>query len=209
MAGRTTVRALAMLLPFAAAAEAAPALAQQFEPRPGLEALASGATGVFEIGAVDIGQVEAVLRALVHNGQILQVHSQQAGQWLARHSGSVGGKSIAPTTLDELAQVAGGLDTDVRCASSAVRARFARAADVVILAAEGDCRNRNQPPTGRAPHPAATSEARRVECGTVDCRVLYRHALPGASFQITFDPGRLTWGFQGYGIAAVWSVPEG
>lgn len=204
-----TRRMLSMLLPLLAVADATPAGAQQFEPRPGIEALASGATGVFEIGAVDIGQVEAVLRALVHNGQILQVHSRQAGAWLAKRSGSAGGKPVSPTTLDELAHVAGGLDTDVRCESAALRADFARAADVVLLAAGAGCA-----PGAKAPSASpvrsqpAAGEGRRVDCGTADCRVLYRHTLPAAGFQIRFDPERLTWSFEGYGIVAVWSVPE-
>jgi hypothetical protein len=196
-----------MLLPLLAAAEASPARAQQFEPRPGLEALASGATGVYEIGAVDIGQVEAVLRALVHNGQILQVHSRQAGAWLAKRSGSVGGKPVSATALDELSHVAGGLDTDVRCQSSVVQAEFARAADVVLLTASVDC----SPSAGSAsvnPVRPPPTDSRRVDCGTVECRVLYRHALPAAGFQIRFDPERLTWSFEGYGIVAVWSIPE-
>lgn len=198
-----------MLLACVAAVNAAPALAQQFEPRPGLEALASGATGVFEIGAVDIGQVEAVLRVLVHNGQILQVHSRQAGEWLAKRSGSVGGKSIAPTTLDELAQVAGGLDTDVRCGSSTVRADFARAADVVLLAAGDTCRHRVAiAPADRAPGTQVTNATGRIDCGTASCRVQYRAATPTAGFQIRFEPERSTWTFEGYGIVAIWSIPE-
>jgi hypothetical protein len=201
---------LALLPPLLAVAESAPALGQQFEPRPGLAALASGATGVFEIGAVDIGQSEAVLRALVHNGQILQVHSRQAGQWLAKRGNSVGGKSLGPTTLDELTQIAGGLDVDVRCESSSVRAEFSRAADVVLLGASTDCRPRTEPSSvDRSPHPSTVGESPGIDCGTTGCRVLYRHVLKTAGFQISFNPERLTWGFEGYGIIAVWSVPDG
>jgi hypothetical protein len=198
-----------ILLACVAAVNVAPALAQQFEPRPGLEALASGATGVFEIGAVDIGQVEAVLRALVHNGQILQVHSRQAGEWLAKRSGSVGGKSIAPTTLDELAHVAGGLDTDVRCVPATVRADFVRAADIVLLAAGDYCKRRaSVAPEDRAPGAPATNAAGRIDCGAASCRVQYQAATPTAGFQIKFEPKQSTWTFEGYGIVAIWSIPE-
>jgi hypothetical protein len=54
----------------------------------------------------------------------------------------------------------------------------------------------------------AASGARKVDCSSVDCRVLYRHTLPAAGFQIRFDPERLTWSFEGYGIVAIWSIPE-
>lgn len=186
---------LVKLLVFMAALPVAPAMAQQFEPRPGLEALASSATGVFEIGAVDIGPVEAVLRALVHNGQILQIHSRRADEWLAKRSGSAGGKSIAPTTLDELTHIAGGLDTNVRCESSIVRAEFARAADVVLLAGASDCR--------------VAPAARRIDCNAISCSVSYRNAAQPTGFRIKVDPERATWFFEGYGIVAIWALPEG
>ena len=158
--------------------------AQQFEPRPGLEALDTGATGIFEIGAVDIDQVEAVLRALVHNGQILQVHSKRAGTWLAKRYGSMGGKSITPTTLDELTVIAGGLDTNVRCQPAAVRAQFARVAGVVLFDAGASCQPGDS--LQRQRHVAASKTA----------------------FQIKVDREQSTWAFQGYGIVAIWNIPE-
>jgi hypothetical protein len=161
-----------------------PAHAQQFEPRAGLEALDAGATGVFEIGAVDIDQVEAVLHALVHNGKILQVHSKRAGTWLAKRNGSMGGKLIAPTTLDELATIAGGLDTNVRCQPAAVRAQFARVADVVLL------------DTGAACQPGNSSQRQRHDASSQN------------AFQIKVERERSTWTFEGYGIVAIWNIPE-
>lgn len=62
-------------------------------------------------------------------------------------------------------------------------------------------------PLGARSLPAAT-DARRVDSGAVDGRVLYRHALPTAGFQVRFDPERLTWSSVGDGIVAAWSVPE-
>jgi hypothetical protein len=158
--------------------------AQQFEPRLGLAALDSGATGVFEIGAVDIGQVEAVLRALVHNGKILQVHSKRAGTWLAKRNGSTGGKLIAPTILDELATIAGGLDTNVRCQPAAVRAEFARVAGVVLFDAGASCR------------PGDSFQRQRPD------------AASQTAFQIKVEREQSTWTFEGYGIVAIWNIPE-
>lgn len=200
---------ISTLLALVAAVSAAPTLAQQFEPRPGLQALGSGATGVFEIGAVDIGRAETVLRALVHNGQILQVHGRRADEWLAKRSGSAGGKSMAPTTLDELAHVAGGMDTDVRCASPTVRAEFARAADVVLLEGAPECRRAADPstvnPKGRSP---AAVDTRRIDCSAISCSVSPGNATAPTGFQIKVDPERATWGFEGYGIVAIWSLPD-
>ena len=167
-----------------AGAIGSPAHAQQFEPRAGLEALDAGATGVFEIGAVDMDQVEAVLHALVHNGQILQVHSKRAGTWLAKRNGSMGGKPIMPTTLDELAVIAGGLDTNVRCQPAAVRAQFARVAGVVLLDA------------GTACQPGDSLQRQR------------HVASSKTAFQIKVDREQSTWAFQGYGIVAIWNIPE-
>ena len=204
------IRVLPMITLLAAIHGPTPALAQQFEPRPGLQALASGATGVLEIGAVDIGQVEVVLRALVHNGQVLQVHSLRGGEWLAKRSGSLGGKTLAPTTLDALAHVAGGIDIDVRCQPPAVRAEFARAADVLPPAGSIDCSRAATPqPPGRIGHAAGAADPPPVDCGAIGCRVLYRHATASAAFQIRFDPQRSIWGFEGYGIVAIWTIPDG
>ena len=122
----------------------------------------------------------------------------------------MGGKTIAPTAFDALAQVAGGLDTDVRCRPSAVRTEFARAADVVLLTIRGDCSRGVAPlPAGRAEPAAMTIEPRPIDCGAIGCRVLYRHATATAAFQIKFDPERSIWGFEGYGIVAIWTIPEG
>lgn len=204
---RLLVGTLPLLL---GATHAPPALALQFEPRAGLQALAAGATGIFEIGAADIGQVEVVLRALVHNGQVLQVHSLRDGKWLAKRSGSLGGKAIAPTALDELAHVAGGLDTDVRCRPSAVRTEFARVAGVVPPPPRADCGNRAQPPaTSRARPAVPVANPGQTDCGAIGCRVVYRYAIATAAFQIEVDPERSIWGFTGYGIVAIWTIPEG
>lgn len=180
---RPSMQSILLLSFTLATASWTPVQAQRFEPRPGLEALDTGATGVFEIGAVDIDQVEAVLRALVHNGQILQVHSKRAGTWLAKRNGSMGGKPIAPTTLDELAVIAGGLDTNVRCQPAAVRAQFARVAGVVLLDAGASCQGDS---VQRQRHVAASNTA----------------------FQIKVDREQSTWAFQGYGIVAIWNIPE-
>lgn len=209
MSVSATLQAFATILTCLASLAAAPARAQRFEPRPGLEALPSRATGVFEIGAVDIGPIEVVLRALVHNGLVLQVHGQQAGRWLAKRSGSLGGKPIAPTTLDELASVAGGLNTDVRCESSGVRAEFARAADIVLMAADTLCLHRVRAvPEVQAPYKSLSHDTGRIDCSRTVCRVQLRSAAPGEGFQIRFEPERSTWSFVGYGIIAIWSIPE-
>lgn len=202
-------QALPLITLLAAITGSMPVRAQQFEPRPGLQALASGATGVFEIGAVDIGPVEVVLRVLVHNGRVLQVHSLRGGEWLAKRSGSLGGKAIAPTTFDQLAQIAGGFNTDVRCRPPAVRAEFARVAEVVLLDDRTDCMHR--PPQVPPVHVEPATEVigpRQVDCGAIGCRVLYRHAMPTAAFQIRFDPQRSVWGFEGSGILAIWTIPD-
>lgn len=203
------MRAAVMLPSLLAAVSAAPALALQFEPRAGLQALATSATGVFEIGAVDLGPVETVLRALVHNGQILQVHSRQGGEWLAKRSGSVGGKPIAPTGLDVLAQIAGGLDTDVRCAPPDVRAAFARAAGVMMLASPVHCGPRADRSSADRQLPSSTAaDTPRIDCSANRCRVIHDNGTLVSGFQIKIEPAPATWGFEGYGIVAIWTIPD-
>lgn len=205
-------RSLAWGAMLAVAATANPASVQQFQPRPGIEALANGATGVFELGAVDFGGAPAVIRALVHNGQVLQVHSKHGNAWLAKRSGSIGGKAIVATKLDELAAIAGGIDNDVRLQAPAIRQQFARAADVTILGATGASRWTPTAAVARglgAALDAVTSTARAADCMAIGCRVLYRHAAGGgAVFQVTLANDRSAWSFEGYGIVAIWLVPE-
>jgi hypothetical protein len=183
-----------------------PAQAQQFEPRPGIDALSSGATGVFEIGAVDIDRLPAVLRALVHNGQLLQVHSKRTETWLAKRSGSLGGKSVAPTALDELAVIAGGVDTDVRCQPAAIRAEFARVAGVVMAVDGTSCPVANASPRAtRATRPPTAG----TDCSANGCRIFRQDsATRTTAFTIEIERESATWRFVGYGIIAVWGIPE-
>lgn len=185
--------------------------AQDFEPGAGLQLLGAGATGVVDIGVVRFGDASVVLRALAHNGQVLQVHGRQAGIWLAKRSGSVGGKPLAPTTLDRLVAL-GGSDADVRCAARAVREEFTRVAAIVLLDAVAVC------DAAARPARATAAEPRRREvvspdgpvsgCGPIGCRLLYRHGQGPQSFSIRLDPDRQLWGFEGNGIVAIWGVPD-
>ena len=196
-----------------AALTAQPADAQQFGPGPRLGALEAGATGVFELGTVSFGRSQVDLRALVHNGQVLEVHSRHRDRWLAKRSGSVGGKAIVPTKLDELAAIAGGLNVDVRRSPSRVQKEFGRAAGLVALGG-------GEPVAGRAVLDAlgvwissglsaAITPAAATDCGPIGCRVFHRHGeSQPAGFRLSVDDRREIWGFEGYGIVAIWSIPD-
>jgi hypothetical protein len=187
--------------------------AQQFEPRPGLAAVGSDATGVFVIGGMDIGETEVTLLAFVHNGRILQVHSRRAGAWLAKRSGSTGGKAIAPTSFDELGAIALGFDTDVRCLPESIRRDFARAADIVPPAERTGCTEREPHLGGSRPLPVSAAPAVRSvagNCGSINCRTVYAHpSTNNESFRIKLGLEQAVWGFEGYGIVAVWGIPDG
>jgi hypothetical protein len=186
--------------------------AQQFQPGAGLGSLDSGATGVYELGAVSFGRSQVDLRALVHNGQVLEVHGRHRDRWLAKRSGSVGGKAIAPIKLDELAAIAGGLNVDVRRSSSKVQQNFRRAAGLVALAGGEPVAGPAVPDAIRAwiasGLSAAISPAAASDCGAIGCRVFHRHGVSQfAGFRLSVDEGREAWGFEGYGIVAIWAIP--
>ena len=47
-------------------------------------------------------------------------------------------------------------------------------------------------------------------CGPIGCGVLFHHAVGGrTAFTIRIAPERLLWGFEGYGIVAIWAIPDG
>lgn len=186
------------------------AAAQVFKPSPGLAGLESGATGIYELGTVTLANASVGLRALLHNGQVLQVHSRHDGRWLARRSGSMGGKAVAPTKFDELAAIAGGLNIDVRGGQLGMQQQFARTAGLVLLQPTGN--TAQSPPTGQ-PGPALgngkTTRKVATECAPASCRVIANHDRSGATgFTIALDNAASVWSFTGYGIVAVWPVPQ-
>jgi len=189
--------AVVALLAVSAAASSLAAGEPQFRGGPGLGSLESGATGLYELGTVHFGNESGQLQALVHHGRVLQVHCRHDGRWLAKRSGSSGGKTVAPTKFDELATIAGGLNVDMRQAPEAVHERFARAAGLISL---------GQPATRRL---SFISSAYASDCGPIGCRAIYRHDTAGPEgFVISSDTENGRWGFEGYGIVAIWPVPQ-
>jgi hypothetical protein len=188
-AGRRTGALVALLLASLTTAERVSA--DEFRSGPGLQALENRATGVYEIGSIDFGGPVIVLQALLQNGEVLQVHSRRSGTWLAKRNGSHGGKPVAPPKFDELATISGGMNHDIRHAPGQVQRDFARAADLTLLStAVPDA------------SPSASS------CGAIGCRILHKYAVPAAgSFQVSVSADRTLWGFEGYGIVAIWAVP--
>jgi len=171
--------AIALLLTIACAANAVAAGEPLFEPGPGLRSLDSAATGVFELGSVRFGKESGRLQALVHHGRVLQVHCRYDGRWLAKRGGSSGGKAIAPTKFDELSAIAGGLNQDVRRAPAATRESFARAAGLVFF---------DDAVTTSRPLPASR--------------------ISSELFVVSSDPENGRWSFEGYGIVAIWPLPQ-
>lgn len=202
---------LAALLGIIALGATAEAVAQHFEPGPGLVLLDSRATGVFDLGVVRFGNEFVVLRALAQDGRVLQVHGRQGPYWLAKRRGSAGGKPLIPTTLDTLVAL-GGSNTDVRCSAEGTRQLFARTAGIVLLVPPGSCSgamrswqaSTTEAPTLGVARPGSAS----TDCGPIGCRVLYRYGQVPDGFSIHVNQSRQVWGFQGNGIVAIWGVPD-
>jgi len=138
------------------------------------------------------------------------VHCRHDGRWLAKRSGSSGGKAVAPTKLDELSAIAGGLNQDIRQVPAAVREDFARAAGLVLL----DTTTPAPAPSASVRAPAQPrfqliATANASTCGAIGCRVIHRHDTASAErFVVSADPEGGQWGFEGYGIVAIWPVPQ-
>lgn len=202
--------AIAALLTATATASALASGEPLFQPGRGLTSLDSGATGVYELGSVRFGKESGRLQALVHHGRVLQVHCRHDDRWLAKRGGSSGGKAIAPTKLDELSAIAGGLNQDIRQAPAAVRESFARAAGLVLLDTDTSAPRPStdrRVPAGSRFQLVATANA--STCGAIGCRVIHRHDTAGAErFVVSADPENGRWGFEGYGIVAIWPVPQ-
>lgn len=202
--------AVTILLAACAACSARAASEPRFQPGLGLASLDSGATGVYELGTVQFGNESGRLQALVHHGRVLQVHCRHDDRWLAKRSGSTGGKAVAPTKFDELATIAGGLNRDVRRAPAMARASFARAAGLVFFGdgstADGPSAASRNP---RRWQPRLVPTAQASSCGSIGCRAIYRHGAAGAErFIVASDTENGLWGFEGYGIVAIWPMPQ-
>lgn len=77
------------------------------------KALSAGATGIYTLGTSTFtGYASATTFALVHQGQIREVHSKSGGQWMSKRS-SQGGLGLTSAQFDDLIALAGGLDRNV------------------------------------------------------------------------------------------------
>lgn len=163
--------------------------ADAFRAGPGIQALDDRATGVYALGWVSFGGSAIQLQALLQNGEVLQVQGRRGSTWLAKRSGSHGGKPLPPTRFDELAAISG-LNTDIRHAAISIQQQFSRSAGI-------------EPPA--APPPSAQANA---GCAITPCRTLHEQfATPSGGFRINVSDDRNVWSFEGFGIVAIWAVP--
>lgn len=165
----------------------------------------TGATGIYELGTVTLANTTVGLRALLQNGQVLQVQSRHEGRWLARRSGSAGGKAIAPTSFDALTAITGGVNVDVRQMPPAKRQQFAATAGLVVL--EENTANAPASPPARRPERSQQGNA-VAQCVAIQCRISLSGVGTVSGFTITLDDDSSTWSFNGYGIVAIWPVPQ-
>jgi hypothetical protein len=181
----------------------------EFRLDAGAASLDSRATGIFDLGELRSGQRSARVRALVHHGRVLQVHGRLEGRWLAKTSGSSGGKPMSPSKFDELVAIAGGVNRDVRQASADVRRSFSTAAELMPIARTSAARvngvaSEDWFVLGISP----VSTASAADCGALGCEALYQHeSHHSEGFRIAVDASSGHWGFQGFGIVAIWALP--
>jgi hypothetical protein len=182
----------------------APAIAGPlFRAGPGVAAIESRATGIFELGTVTLANATVGLRALLQNGHVLQVQSRHEQRWLARRSGSAGGKPVTPAGFDALTTISGGMNVDVRQLQPVKRQQFAATAGLVTL--DEDAAN--------APSPVAQTRRSQpanavAQCAATRCRISIASPGSASGFTITLDDDAATWSFDGYGILAIWPVPQ-
>lgn len=203
---RHATLAVLLLLGSAATAEA-----DRFEPTAALGAAGTHATGIYLLGRAYLPREPVEVYALLHNGEVLQVHARLGGSWLAKRHGSSGGKPLAPSRFDELMAIAGGADRDVRTQGARIHADFARVGGLLRLE-PGDSASEGRAVKGpgtRTTRLTLIEHAHASDCGEVGCTELYRLTTrDGRGFVIRTGIDRSTWSFAGYGIVSVWGVPS-
>jgi len=176
-----------------------------FQAGLGLAGIESSATGIYELGTVNLANAAVGLRALLHNGQVLQVQSRHDGRWLARRSGSVGGKPVAPTSFDALAEITGGMNVDVRGMPPHKQQQFASTAGLVVLQAPTSSSLPGQQAALPAPQQSRGAVAK---CAATTCQITVSRGGAATGFTIALDAAASIWSFTGYGIVAIWPVPQ-
>jgi len=219
-------------------------------------ALSTNATGIYVVGTSTFsGRKPATTYALVHNGQIRQVHSKSGGSWMRKQTGSSGGVAVMAATFDTLTTIAGGVNRNVNTLSPSVRDQFLSTAGLAGATSGSGSGSGTPPPMEVAPVngscPAGyelklKSNPKRVTCVlmTQDYRPMDREdgllasALRGAldwlvppafardcgalgclayfsfgeisafRFVFQYNPIGGYWGFNGFGIVAVFLLPE-
>jgi hypothetical protein len=122
----------------------------------------------------------------------------------------MGGKAVAPTKFDELTAIAGGLNLDVRRMQPDTQQQFARTAGLVVLESMANT-SKSPPAAQQGPAPGTGGSTRKVamECAQAGCRVTVNLDRSGStSFHIALDDAASIWSFTGYGIVALWPVPQ-
>jgi hypothetical protein len=183
----------------------------RFEPSAVSAGTGVRATGIFLLGRAYLPGDPVEVYALLHNGEVLQVHARQRGRWLAKRHGSSGGKQLAPSRFDELMAIAGGADRDVRAQGAKVHADFARVGGLLRLDSNGSAAEGHavKGPATRSTGLVLIEQAHASDCGAIGCVELYRRAAgDGRGYVIRIGVDRATWSFEGYGIVSVWGVPS-
>lgn len=217
-------------------------------------ALSTNATGIYVVGTSTFsGRKPATTYALVHNGQIRQVHSKSGGSWMRKQAGSSGGVAVMAATFDTLITTAGGVNRNVNTLSSSVRDQFLSTAGLAGATSGGG--SGTPPPMEVAPVngscPAGyelklKSNPKRVtcvlmtqdyrpvdrddgllasaarsaldwlvppafarDCGALGCLAYFSFGEISA-FRFVFQYNSIGgyWGFNGFGIVAVFVLPE-
>jgi hypothetical protein len=208
--GRPRRRAAAALL-LTMLASCAFAESDRFEPAAAAAGTGGRVTGIYLLGRAYLPGDPVEVYALLHNGEVLQVHARLSGHWLAKRYGSSGGKQLAPSRFDELMAIAGGADRDVRALGAKVHADFARVGGLLRLDATGPGAEGHalKGPATRIIGLTLIERANASECGEIGCVELFRRAAgDGRGFVVRIGVDRSTWSFEGYGIVSVWGVPS-
>ena len=200
-------------------------LQAQFTPGPAFaQAVASRATGVFRLGTSRFDRREALTYALLNHGEILQVESRAAGQWLGRMPGSRGAGALQASQFDRLMLLVSGPDVDISQLPRAEQQKFeviagfvasrplpvAKSAAMPTLKLR--CFSRMAISVSCVPGQPVASDAARSQlgprCGPIGCEQYFAVAdSDGLRLRLEFDLETGRWGFVGSGIVAIWATP--
>jgi hypothetical protein len=194
------------------------------------DALQTGKTGVYVLGTTTLSGRSATTYGLIRDGRVLDVASKSGTAWLAKRPGSTGGLGLSGAKFDQLIAI-GGVNGNVEAQGAAKLNSFLQTAGLAGSSGGGGVVTEPIPkciptatnpctrPITRVPSRAAApllavlealvpSVAAR-DCGPIGCVMYFSFGeISPFRFRFEYNEQGGYWGFNGFGIVAIWLLAE-